>query len=72
MGAIEGNIFLDVLPLSILPLNQPILAETKGLGNEKAVGADADLNAELGRKETDSSPVGKKRGAEFPVERIYH
>ena len=42
------------------------------MGNEKAVGADTKPNAELVRRETDSSPARKKRGAEFPAEGAYH
>ena len=72
MGATEANILLDVLPLTVLPPGQPIPTETKGSGNEKVVGSNADQNTEIGHKEIDSSPTGKKRWAEFQAEGIYH
>ena len=64
-GYLEGNFLLNVQPLSVLPPLQTNPAETKGSGNEKAAEAVMETNAKLTRKETDSSPAGKKRGAEF-------
>ena len=69
---IEGNVLLNVQPLSVLPPLQPTPVETKGSGNEKAANAVTEPNAELIRKETDSSPAGKKRGAESLGEGPYH
>ena len=71
-GDLEGNVLLDVQPLSVLPPPQPTPAETKGSGNEKAADAVVEPNAELIRKETDSFPAGKKRGVESLGEGPYH
>ena len=65
MGATEVNVLLDILPLTVLPPSQLILTETKGSGNEKAVGSNADQNTEISHKETDNFPARKKKGAEF-------
>ena len=71
-GDIEGNVLLDVQPISVLPPPQPNTAETKGSGNEEATDAVAEPNTELIRTETDSSPAGKKRGAGSLGEGPYH
>ena len=69
---LEGTVLLNVQPLSVLHPLQTNPAETKGSGNEKAADAVMEPNAELIRKETDSSPAGKKRGAEFLDEGPYY
>ena len=71
-GDLEGNVLLNVQPLSVLPPLQTNPAETKGSGNEKVTKAVMEPNAELTHKETDSSPAGKKRGAEFLGESPYY
>ena len=72
MGATEVNVLLDILRLAVLPPSQLIPTETKGLGNKKVVGSNVDQNTEIGHKEIDSSPAGKKRGAELQAEDVYH
>ena len=72
LGVTEENVLLDALLLTVLSLSQLIPTETKGSGNEKAVDSNADQNIEIGHKETNSSPAGKKRGAEFQAEDVYH
>ena len=71
-GDLKGNVLLNFQPLSVLPPLQTNPAKTKGSGNEKVAEAVMETNAELTRKETDSSPAGKKRGAEFLGESPYY
>ena len=48
MGATKVNVLLDIIPLIVLHPGQPIPTETKGLGNEKAIGLNPDQDTEIG------------------------